>query len=321
MAVGEGLRRAAKQIFAHAILYLTRKHPYVIDRLLDEIIKHRYQMPFPLTHYYSPLPDIPAVKGRLSRWHKKGVFDEHHWDLTQQKNFLEQLRAFTPESDALPSYAEVAVEGYGPGYGEIEAHLLHCMLRYLKPRKVIEVGAGVSTYFTLNALRMNNEEGHVPGEMACIEPYPSRKIDELADQGRISLYAKEVQDVEINTFGDLEENDVLFIDSSHVAKVDSDVNWMYLEVFPNLKKGVVIHIHDIPFPYLTVMPEHSLFEHSLLWNEAALMKAFMMYNDAFSVLMCQSYLHHECPDAIKEVVSSYDKQKHFPASLWLVKEK
>lgn len=193
-------------------------------------------MPFPLTHYYSPLADIPAVKGRLNRWHRKGMFNERQWDLTTQKKFLEELRAFKPESDALPSYAQVTVEGYGPGYGEIEAHLLHCMVRYFKPRKVIEVGAGVSTYFTLNALRMNNEEGHVRGEMACIEPYPSRKIDELADQGRISLYAKEVQDVEIDTFRNLEENDVLFIDSSHVAKVDSDVNWMYLEVFPNLKR-------------------------------------------------------------------------------------
>ena len=83
----------------------------------------------------------------------------------------------------------------------------------------------------------------------------------------------------------------------------------------------MIHIHDIPFPYLTVMPEHPLFEHSLLWNEAALVKAFMMYNEVFGVLMCQSYLHYECPDAIKSIVSSYDERKHFPASLWLLKEK
>jgi hypothetical protein len=83
----------------------------------------------------------------------------------------------------------------------------------------------------------------------------------------------------------------------------------------------VIHIHDIPFPYLTVMPEHPFFEHSLLWNEAALVKAFMMYNEVFGVLMCQSYLHYECPDAIKSIVSSYDERKHFPPSLWLLKEK
>jgi Methyltransferase domain len=157
--------------------------------------------------------------------------------------------------------------------------------------------------------------------MTCIEPYPTAKITELADQGRIRLCAKEVQDVEIKTFRDLEENDLLFIDSSHVAKVDSDVNWLYLEVLPNLKTGVVIHIHDISFPYLTFMPEHPLFEHSLLWNEAALLKAFMMYNEVFGVLMCQSYLHYECPEAIKNMVSCYDARRHFPASLWLVKKK
>jgi hypothetical protein len=170
MRARRGVKWAAKQIVKRAILHLTKNHPRVIDQVVNEIIKHRNHMPFPLTHYYSPLPDIPAVKGRLNRWHKKGMFDALQWDLKKQKKFLDQLQAYKAESDALPGYAQVTAEGYGQGYGEIEARLLHCMVRYLKPRKVIEVGAGVSTYFTLNALRMNNGEGHVRGEIACIEP-------------------------------------------------------------------------------------------------------------------------------------------------------
>ena len=319
--IGEGVKRRAKEIIKRAILHLAKNHPRLIDQLVNELIKHRYHMPFPLTHYYSPLPDIPAVKKRLNRWYKRGMFDAVQWDLEKQLHFLNQLQVYKTESEGLPSCDQITAEGYGQGYGEIEARLLHCMVRYLKPRRVIEVGAGVSTYYTLNALRVNDGEGHIPGEMACIDPYPSVKISELANQGRIKLYAKEVQDVEINTFRDLEENDLLFIDSSHVAKIDSDVNWLYLEVFPNLNKGVVIHIHDICFPYLTVMPEHPLFEQSLLWNETALVKAFMMYNEVFEVLMCQSYLHHERPEVIKNIVNSYDNQTHFPASLWLMKQR
>ena len=315
------MKRAAKQIVKRVILRLIKDHPRLIDPLVDEIIKQRYHIPFPLTHYYSPLPDIPAVKKKLNRWYTKGIFDVLQWDLEKQKRFLDQLQAYKRECDDLPSYVQATAEGYGQGYGEVEARLLHCMVRYFLPRKVIEVGAGVSTYFTLNALRVNDRERSVRGELICIEPYPSRKIYELADQGCIRLYAKEVQDVEIKTFGDLQENDIFFIDSSHVAKVDSDVNWLYLEVLPSLKNGVVIHIHDISFPYLTAMPEHPLFEHSLLWNEAALVKAFMMYNEVFEVLMCQSYLHYESPETIRNIVSSYDERKHFPSSLWLVKKR
>jgi Methyltransferase domain len=102
--------------------------------------------------------------------------------------------------------------------------------------------------FQLNALHLNDGEGSSHGEMLCVEPYPSPKISELADHQR-KLYPKQAQDVEIKAVRELDENDILFIDSSHVAKVDSDVNWLYLEVLPNLRKGVVIHIHDISFPY------------------------------------------------------------------------
>ena len=292
-----------------------------MDDLLDERLRLRYHIPVPLTHHYSPVPDIVGVKTQLNRWYKQPTVETIRWDLQSQKNFLDQLQPYKTEGDGLPSCAQITAEGYGEGYGEVEARLLHCVLRHFKPRQVIEVGAGVSTFFMFNALRKNNHADDVDSELMCIEPYPRPKLKEFVRQNNIKLQAKAVQDVNLEIFRKLEKNDVLFIDSSHVSKIDSDVNFLYLEVLPNLQPGVVIHIHDIPFPYLTVTPDHPLFDYSLLWNEAALVKAFLMYNEAFKVLMCQSYLHHDCPAAIKRIVNSYDERQHFPASLWLAKVK
>ena len=75
---------------------------------------------------------------------------------------------------------------------------------------------------------------------------------------------------------------------------------------------MIVHVHDIPFPYLTCPPGHPMFEKSLLWNEAALLRAFLMWNGVFEILMCQSYLHRKCQDSIKKVVKIYDQQQALP---------
>jgi hypothetical protein len=184
------VKRAVKKIVKRIVLHLVKQHPQLMDQLVDEIVKHRYHVPFSLTHYYRPFPDTLTVKENLSRWYKKGTFDVLQWDLEKQRKFLDRLQVFKAESDNLVSCAQVSKEGYGQGYGEVETRLLHCMVRYLKPRKVMEVGSGVSTYFTLNALHLNDGEGSSHGEMVCVEPYPSSKISELADHQRIKIVSR-----------------------------------------------------------------------------------------------------------------------------------
>ena len=152
----------------------------------------------------------------------------------------------------LPHFAQVTQDGYGQGYGEVEAHLLYMILRHFKPAQCIEVGSGVSTFYPLNALRANRERDGVNSNMTCIEPYPNSKLRELVTGHRVRLRECEVQDIELSAFEELSANDVLFIDSSHVSKKDSDVEFLYLEVLPRLRNGVVIHIHDMPFPMPTV---------------------------------------------------------------------
>jgi predicted O-methyltransferase YrrM len=317
------IRQVGKRIITRIILKVFEKvfekYPTLAEQLAKKALEVRYEIPVAPTHYYSPLPDIAAVKNKLSRWYKRGTFEGIDINIDKQKYFLEQLKEYKEECDSLPNFAQVTEEGYGLGYGEVEAHFLHCMIRHLKPRQIIEIGSGVSTFFSLNALQINTHQDNNHSQMVCIEPYPNPKLQELVIKNKVVLREKEVQDVEIELFRELNENDILFIDSSHVSKVDSDVNWLYLEVLPILKKGVVIQIHDIPFPYLGIPLDHPLFNLFLLWNEAALVKAFLLFNEAFEIIMCQSYLHFDCPETIREVVSIYDEKKHFPSSLWLVK--
>lgn len=280
-----------------------------------------YAVPVEPTHFYSPLPDVSSLKRRSRRWFRQGDFSHVSIDVAAQRSLLKQLTAFSHELPNLPSFSQITSDGFGLGYGEIEASFLHCMIRHYKPRRMIEIGSGISTRFALHALQLNRDANAVPFELDCVEPYPRPKLKELADSGQIRLRAREVQDVGLDHFRALQEGDFLFIDSSHAGKLDSDVYYLYLEVLPKLNRGVIVHIHDIMFPYLALSPSHPLADLSMLWNESAIVKAFLTFNDAFQVLMCQSHLHYNCPEALQEVVAAYDPAQHFPSSLWLQKSR
>jgi hypothetical protein len=175
----------------------------------------------------------------------------------------------------------------------------------------------VSTFYTLKALETNREKDNVVSNLTCVEPYPNDKLRALASQRDVCLREHEVQDAGFDIFQELSANDVLFIDSSHVSKKDSDVDFLFLDVLPRLRKDVLIHIHDIAFPMPALPLEHFLFDTYLFWNECALVKAFLSFNTAFRIVMCQSYLHYHNPDVLKALLPIYNPQVHFPTSLWL----
>jgi predicted O-methyltransferase YrrM len=290
-----------------------------VDQLVSRLFQVWYDMPFPPVHYYSPLPDIRSVKRNLPRWYKEDISPGIDWNVQEQLELAKHIVPYACETNSLPPFSRVTEDGYGPGYGEIEAHLLYMILRYLKPSKVVEVGSGVSTFYTLTALRTNRARENVESNMTCVEPYPNDKLHALVSEHSVHLQECEVQNIDCATFQELSANDVLFIDSSHVSKKDSDVEFLFLEVLPRLHKGVVIHIHDIPLPMPAPPVEHPMFDTFLFWNESALVRAFLMFNTAFRVIMCQSYLHHVRPEVLKTLVPIYNPQLHFPSSLWMQK--
>ena len=288
-----------------------------VEPLVNRLFEVWYDIPFAPAHYYSPLPDLRSVKKNLPRWYKEGTGPGVDWNVEKQLELMGQLTPYASEISVLPPFSEVTQTGYGPGYGEIEAHLLYMLLRHLKPAKVVEIGSGVSTYYTLAALEKNHDEHSVESNLTCVEPYPYQKLRSLVSERNVNLIECEVQDTGFDIFEELSANDVLFIDSSHVSKKDSDVDFLFLEVLPRLRKDVVIHIHDISLPMPTIPREHALFDTFLFWNECALVKAFLLFNTAFQIVMCQSYLHFHEPAALKSLLPIYNPEVHFPSSLWL----
>jgi hypothetical protein len=269
-------------------------------------------------HFYSPVPDTRQLHRNLERWNREWSFTGIDFDVEQQRCLVEQLAAFRREFDGLPSEAEIVSRGFGEGYSEIESRVLHAMLRMLKPKMLIEVGSGVSTFFSANALSINKDQDGVDAQIVCIEPYPYRTLKSLPKITNIpiEIIAKPVQDVELDVFKRLGTGDVLFIDSSHVSKLDSDVNRIYLEVLPCLHSGVFIHIHDIGFPYLATDPQHWVFKKHRFWNEASLLYAFLDYNSSFRIVLSLSYLHYKNRDTLQEF-PGYDPMLPEPSSIWL----
>jgi predicted O-methyltransferase YrrM len=290
-----------------------------VDRLVSVAFQVWFELPVPPAHFYSPLPDMSALERNRHRWYREDRLDGMHMDLDRQRAFLKSLVPFRAECDQLLSEEEVTAQGYGLGYGAVEASFLHGMIRRFKPRRMIEVGSGVSTYFALHALEMNRRQDGVDSTLTCIEPYPKPKLRQWVAEKKVTAYLQQVQDTDCQLFDQLEDGDFLFIDSSHTSKVDSDVNFLYFDILPLLRQGVIVHIHDIPFPHLTCPPGHPMYEKSLLWNEAALLRAFLIGNTTFEVLVCQSYLHLTSPQSLQQVVSFYDPEKHFPTSFWMRK--
>lgn len=129
--------------------------------------------------------------------------------------------------------------------------------------------------------------------MTFIEPYPERLLSLLKekDNQNHKTMVNNVQDIELEVFDKLNENDILFVDSSHVTKTHSDVNWILFEILPRLKKGVLIHFHDIFYPF-EYPKQWVLNQKGFGWNEGYILKAFLMYNNQFKILMFNTFLEY-----------------------------
>ena len=266
--------------------------------------------------YYSPIPNTHELLQNKQLWFREANLNNINFNKQEQLRLNGCFSEFQKEFELLPSFSDLMLQGYGSGYGEIEALILHCFIRYSKPRVVIEVGAGVSTFFSSTALSMNRKDG-ISSVHVCIEPDPYQKLRSIPFVH--SIVEKKVQEVDIKFFQQLNENDILFIDSSHTVKIGSDVNYLILEILPALKKGVIIHFHDIPFPYTFPYPDFWIFERLMFWQEPVLLKAFLTNNNVFEIIYCSSYLHFKNPGLLKSTFPKYDNIKHFPSSIWIRK--
>jgi Methyltransferase domain len=272
--------------------------------------------------YYSPLPLESRIRKNVSRWYAPTELLGIDYDLTVFRALTSSLLGkFYPEFAELPDYTQVIEKGFGPGYTAVDALTLYGMLRERKPGRYLEVGSGVSTYYASLAASKNQGQGH-PMRIECIEPYPYKSLYDIPG---IVVHREEVQSVGQDFFHRLGEGDVLFIDSSHVLKIDGDVPHLYLNVLPALNPGVLIHVHDIPFPFNVPYPAEKWVlgdEWPMYWNEAMLLQAFLCFNRNFEVVLSLPLLRHFDEGFLREVVPIYQSIREEPntfSSIWLRK--
>lgn len=297
----------------------------IYNKILMRILKKTFsiwqKLGFHITpnHFYSPVPDTRTLKNDV--WDKHSEMSGININTDGQLNLLSTFFIkFKQEYDKFPlGKTAIPYEYYvnNNGFESVDGEILYCMIRYFKPRKILEIGSGNSTYLSAKAV-LKNEEDNCTCELIAIEPYPNDVL-KTGLPGLSKLVPQKVQDVPLSVFSELKENDILFIDSSHILKIGSDVYYEYLEILPRLNRGVIVHIHDIFLP--AEYKKEWVLKNQQFFNEQYLLQAFLTFNDCFEVFWAGSYMHLIYPDKLEEAFCSYKRNKAWPGSFWIRKVK
>lgn len=295
--------------------------PYVQREELRTVIRKLWEPP---GHFYSPIASVEEVRQRESAIFDASSATVRGIDLneTGQLHLFAALTEFYREQP-FPQQKEAGLRYFfeNGAFSYFDAIILYSMIRHLQPRRVIEIGCGYSS-----CVLLDTNERFFDNRIQCtfIEPYPQllHSLLKESDQSRITVIPSNLQNVDLGLFTQLQPNDILFVDSSHVSKTGSDVNYVFFDILPRLIPGVFIHFHDIfhPFEY----PKPWVYQ-GRSWNEAYLLHAFLQYNDAFSVQLSNSFIEHFHRERVRRdmpLCLNYAKESMIPTSaqsIWLKK--
>ena len=270
-------------------------------------------------HFYSPLPAWSEIRRDETRIFGAVPREIPGVDLREGEQ-LALLQQFAKLYPSIPfgDQPKAGLRYYydNPSYSYSDGIMLHCMLRHIKPRRLIEIGSGYSSCVTLDTA-----QHFLGGTLAAtfIEPYPELllSLTSATDRQRITIIPKRLQDVDLDVFRTLGPGDILFVDSTHVSKVDSDVNRLFFDILPALAPGVVIHFHDIFYPF--EYPKEWIY-FGRAWNELYMLRTFLQYNNSFCVLLMNTFMAHfhrpffeqQMPLCLKNTGGSIWLQKNRP---------
>ena len=267
---------------------------------------------FPIReHYYEPQFNPKHLSKPLS---DERILPGIDWNVNDQ---LALLKAFNFQDEFADISDEPVSENvfyfqngsFLPG----DAEYWYSIIRLKKPKKIIEIGCGNSTKMARLAIDMNKKlDPTYQCKHICIEPYELPNLEKLG----VEVIREKVEDVDISFFEQLEADDILFVDSSHIIRPQGDVVTEYLELIPTLKSGVIVHIHDIfsPRNYL----ERWIVDEVLFWNEQYLLEAFLSFNSEWKIIGALNYLKHNHFELLKEKCPRLTSDNE-PGSFYIVK--
>lgn len=267
-------------------------------------------------HYYSPHVEPSEAKVALADAEQKIKPQDIDFNTDAQVKLWHDMQP----SFAGTHFSAQPVEGqryyHRSGfYSQGDGLVLSAMLRHFRPKQFIEVGSGLSS-----ACALDTVDKHFAHEVAFtfIDPNPERLLGILRPDEKATVLADKVQNIPLEKFAALNDGDFLFIDSSHVLKTGSDLHHELFKILPVLKPGVIIHFHDIHYPF--EYSEKWVLEDKREWNEAYALRAFLMHNDAYDIMFFNDYLWAIMRDEIWAALPDLADHPHsFGSGLWLRK--
>lgn len=276
-----------------------------------------YSRCFPFNHFESPYSSDKELEVWRVQQDEKNIRGID-FNLEKQKAFFPILEKYATDFFNMQQKQQdnFRYKLENQTFNTSDAVLLHSMIREYKPNNIIEIGSGYSSCVMLDTREFWLKDNM---NVTCIEPYPKRLLANIkeGDKEQICLREEFVQKVPLEVFDALEENDILFIDSSHVAKVGGDVLYEYFDILPRIKSGVIIHIHDIFYPF--TYPKHWILS-GRAYDEGFILRALLTDSNAYEILFFNDMMVQKCKKDYEKVEkASGGKMAMGGGSIWLRK--
>ena len=256
---------------------------------------------FPLTtNYYEPLFNFDNLKKKLSdKRNLPGISFNTDFQ-------IKNLRKFNYKKELNNLNFNIHNNFFQAG----DAEIYYQIIRHYKPNKIIEIGSGHSSLLAKEAIKNNKIIDNFITELTCIEPYENKWLE----KNEIKVIRQKVEEINDNIFTNLDKNDILFIDSSHVIKPQGDIIRVFLEILPRLKSGVIIHIHDIFSP--RDYPENWLKIENRFFNEQYLLEGILDNSSRYNIMLSLNLLKHDFYNELNNVCP-YLNEKSEPSSFYI----
>ena len=271
---------------------------------------------YPAGHFYSPIVNVEEVKRNENKiWPLdfEIPIPEIDFNLAKQLDLIHEFAKFYKDIP-FPVLKSSKFRYFyeNPAFSYSDGIILYSFIRHFNPKRIIEVGSGYSSALVLDTLDQLNRPNV---SVTCIEPFDDLLLSIISykDKRKLTIIKKNFQETSLSLFSQLIKDDILFIDSTHVVKTGSDVNYLILNVLPSLNNGVIIHFHDIFFPF--EYPKNWVFD-GRSWNEAYFLRAFLMYNNSYEILCFADMIHKYNKESFSEMPYCY---KNHGGSFWIRK--
>jgi hypothetical protein len=273
-------------------------------------------------HFYSEVPDVARLR-RTAAWRKPYSFiGVAGANVDEQLSFVAST---VSRRDQRPAGEDVYASACGangePGFGPVEADFLFAFVRAYRPRRIVQIGCGVSTALCLAAAA----EADYRPEILAIDPFPTAYLQRLAAAGTITLLPHPVESLSPDQVLKAGAGDLFFVDSTHTLGPAGEVSRIILELLPRLEAGTFVHFHDIYFPY--DYPGEALTTSLFFPHESVLLHAYLANNPSCAIAASLSMLHHARPAQLSALLPRYAPRPssdglaagpgHFPSSTYL----